>query len=88
MCGSVISLLYKLLCRRVTVMTEVDDEIFTVCTVQETTKFIISGVRDPTTDKVISLEDAISGGVIDQERGLYWSVVIPLSFSCLVEIIF
>lgn len=57
---------------RVTVMTEVDDEIFTVCTVQETTRYLISGVRDPVTDAVISLEEALSREIIDQEKGLYW----------------
>ena len=51
--------------------TEVDDEIFTVCTVQETTRFVISGIRDPVSNSVISLEEAVSRGIIDQERGLY-----------------
>lgn len=59
-------------------MSEVDDEIFTVCTVQETTKFVISGVADPNSEKIISLDEALSRGVIDQQRGLYWYVAYTL----------
>ena len=56
---------------RLTVVTEVDEDVFTVSTVQETTRFLISGVKDPVTDEVISLEDALSKQIVDQEKGLY-----------------
>lgn len=51
--------------------TEVDDDVFTVSTVEETTKFLISGVKDPETEKIISFDEAIQKKIIDQEKGLY-----------------
>jgi len=57
---------------RLTVTTEVDDDVFTVCTIQETTKFLISGVKDPLTNEVISLDQALAKKIVDQEKGVYW----------------
>ena len=55
-----------------TVTTEIDDDVFTVCTIQHTTKFVISGVRDPLTGDVISLDEALSRGIVNQQKGVYW----------------
>ena len=52
--------------------TEIDDDVFTVCTIQQTTKFVISGVRDPLTGDIISLDEALSRGIVDQQIGVYW----------------
>ncbi|XP_074641306.1 uncharacterized protein LOC141899052 [Tubulanus polymorphus] len=38
---------------------------------EETRKFDITGVIDPTTMKIVSLDEAVQLGIVDQERGIY-----------------
>ena len=38
---------------------------------EESKKFVIRGVRDPCTDVEITFQEAVSRGIVDQERGMY-----------------